>query len=179
MAALWTNGKGYSWVWTWTVTGQTWDQMFNEWCFLYRKIWFWSFLGYFLLALAGTKILLFLRNFMWIVNILSHHAQAMWCSGTRPPIFPPVTLRCPGTSRYPKRTSPGLFICPCYTWKWSWLPLQRWENIKKMMLILLWVHVDTLLFSPIKLGPLVTTPPFTEGEFYSVVKRSVVVQVIT
>ena len=33
------------------------------------------------------------------------------------------------------------------------------------------------IFSPIKLGPVVASPPYTEGEFYSVEKRKVAVQV--
>ena len=32
--------------------------------------------------------------------------------------------------------------------------------------------------SPIKLGPVVASPPYTEGEFYSLEKRDVVVEVI-
>ena len=32
--------------------------------------------------------------------------------------------------------------------------------------------------SPIKLGPVVASPPYTEGEFYSVEKRNVAVEVI-
>ena len=34
-----------------------------------------------------------------------------------------------------------------------------------------------MIFSPIKLGPVVASPPYTEGEFYSVEKRNVAVEV--